>query len=218
MDKITVNTIKYHIETVRVELERLDRQKDQYLFAWIKEHWLRGITPNHLTFIRIGIGVVLFILLFNFRNNNGFVIFPLFLIGALTDLLDGAIARCLDMKTKMGEFLDPIADRILLIPIFIYTIIDFKVLLSSIILLELINAGITLFYMDKQIFFSPNIFGKTKMVLQSMVLVAILLFWPQIPNVFFLGILWVSVACMVLSIIFKIFDVKLYYARKLTAV
>ncbi len=206
-------TISGYVEIMRLELESLDRIKDQFLFFYVKKYWPRNVLPNHLTWTRVVIGILLFILLFNFKNTNGLVIFPLFLLGALTDLFDGVVARSLNLKTKLGEFLDPVADRILLIPIFMYTIIDFKLLLSAIIFFEAVNAGIALFVQDKPIPAAPNIFGKTKMVLQSVVLVAILLFWPQIPNAFFLSLLWLSVVCIALSVILKVFEVRWYYAK-----
>jgi cardiolipin synthase len=43
----------------------------------------------------------------------------IFAIAGLTDALDGALARLLNKKTKLGSFLDPLADKILLSTSFI---------------------------------------------------------------------------------------------------
>lgn len=195
-------------------LEKMNQTKDQFLFIFIKKYWPRIVTPNHLTYARIVIGVLLLILLFVFKKSNGFLIMPLLILGALTDLFDGAIARCFNMETKKGAMLDPVADRVLIIPIAIYTIMNYKFLLFSLIFLETINALISFFVQGKKIFFGSNIFGKTKMVLQSLVFVAILLLWPRNPNLFFILILWISAACFVVSIIFKIVEIKSYYGHK----
>jgi CDP-diacylglycerol--glycerol-3-phosphate 3-phosphatidyltransferase len=48
-----------------------------------------------------------------------FVALAIFFLGALTDTVDGNIARAKKEKTRLGTFLDPIADKLLLITAFI---------------------------------------------------------------------------------------------------
>ena len=45
--------------------------------------------------------------------------FWLFLIAALSDALDGAIAKRFDMVTLLGSYLDPIADKVMLVSVFL---------------------------------------------------------------------------------------------------
>ena len=45
--------------------------------------------------------------------------FWLFLIAALSDALDGAIAKRFDMVTLLGSYLDPIADKAMLVSVFL---------------------------------------------------------------------------------------------------
>ena len=80
--------------------------------------------PNTITMLRIGVIPALFCLLFSPGPAMSLVIAILFIVAALTDLLDGYIARRFEIVTTMGKFLDPIADKlivntamILLIPI-----------------------------------------------------------------------------------------------------
>src|SRR5512133_1695479 len=80
--------------------------------------------PNSITMLRIGVIPVLFFLLTSPGPVMSLVIALLFIAAALTDLLDGYIARRYEIVTTMGKFLDPIADKlivntamILLIPI-----------------------------------------------------------------------------------------------------
>ncbi|MEZ4741452.1 MAG: CDP-diacylglycerol--glycerol-3-phosphate 3-phosphatidyltransferase [Bdellovibrionota bacterium] len=77
-----------------------------------KTKWLRDL-PNQLTLFRIAI-VPLLLLLFplDFRPLKLFCAF-MFALAAISDWLDGFIARRYDSITKLGKILDPIADKIL---------------------------------------------------------------------------------------------------------
>jgi CDP-diacylglycerol--glycerol-3-phosphate 3-phosphatidyltransferase len=68
--------------------------------------------PNTVTMLRIGIIPVLFFLLQSPGPTGSLVIACIFVIAALTDLLDGYIARKYQIVTTMGKFLDPIADKL----------------------------------------------------------------------------------------------------------
>src|SRR3989344_9110696 len=113
-------------------LDRLNRDKDEFLFFYIRKYWPRFITPNDLTIARFIIAGILFVLLFNFKHASSIVIIPLFFVGILTDLLDGSVARALGLITRTGEILDPIADRALIIPVAVYSLLaDHKLLLVT---------------------------------------------------------------------------------------
>ncbi len=70
--------------------------------------------PNTLTLLRIAlipIFVLVFYLPFSWNHLVGCIIFS---IAALTDLLDGYLARKLGQISKLGEFLDPVADKLMI--------------------------------------------------------------------------------------------------------
>jgi len=70
---------------------------------------------NKITILRmILIPIFLFVLLGNFTNNL-IIALVLFLVASFTDFLDGYLARKLDLVTKLGKFLDPLADKLLVI-------------------------------------------------------------------------------------------------------
>jgi CDP-diacylglycerol--glycerol-3-phosphate 3-phosphatidyltransferase len=189
-------------------LEKIDHYRDEFLFVFIKPYWPRKISPNQLTYVRIVIGIVLFILLFFFRIENKILIISLFCVGALTDLFDGSVARGLDMATEFGAMLDPIADRLLVLPIAIYSLYGSeKWLLLILLLTELINAITSVFYKSKEVY-KANIFGKTRMLLLSFVFVAILIVWPNTPPEFFIDIVWISLIFSFLSIFTRIIELK----------
>ncbi len=70
--------------------------------------------PNKLTMLRIII-VPLFVLFVAARENTVYqlIALALFVIASVTDLLDGKIARSRNMVTDFGKFMDPIADKLL---------------------------------------------------------------------------------------------------------
>ena len=79
--------------------------------------------PNKITISRL-ILIPVFILLFYFLETAGkkWYLAGLFLIMALTDLLDGMVARKTKTVTRMGALLDPIADKLISLTIIIFYI------------------------------------------------------------------------------------------------
>ncbi len=69
--------------------------------------------PNILTFLRILLVPILVVVLLTKFEGKEFVGLALFLIAALTDFLDGFIARRWGLVTRLGKLLDPAADKIL---------------------------------------------------------------------------------------------------------
>ena len=69
--------------------------------------------PNYLTIGRIII-VPVFVVTFYLPGFYGDIIpFVIFLIASFTDFLDGLLARMFKEESKLGELLDPIADKII---------------------------------------------------------------------------------------------------------
>ena len=71
--------------------------------------------PNSLTVLRIALIPIIVLLFTSDNESNRFLAFILFLIASITDYLDGLLARYMKQQTSFGEFLDPIADKLLVI-------------------------------------------------------------------------------------------------------
>jgi CDP-diacylglycerol--glycerol-3-phosphate 3-phosphatidyltransferase len=71
---------------------------------------------NLLTFSRIILAAVIFILLMS--PDGYFLALILFFIAGITDYFDGYLARKYNATSQMGEILDPIADKILIVFVF----------------------------------------------------------------------------------------------------
>jgi len=72
--------------------------------------------PNFLSMLRI-VSIPLLIILLSYDEHVG--AFTVFICAAITDGLDGFIARRFKQKTMVGAYLDPIADKLLLTSSFI---------------------------------------------------------------------------------------------------
>jgi CDP-diacylglycerol--glycerol-3-phosphate 3-phosphatidyltransferase len=78
--------------------------------------------PNILTFGRLVLSVVFLVMvlfepkLAAHRDTSFYldVAFVIFVVAALTDMVDGAIARKLNVVSKFGRMVDPLADKILI--------------------------------------------------------------------------------------------------------
>ena len=72
--------------------------------------------PNILTVGRILLTPLFVILLIRDQFTQALLIFA---VAGLTDGLDGLIARCLNQRTALGAYLDPIADKLLLVSAYV---------------------------------------------------------------------------------------------------
>jgi cardiolipin synthase len=74
--------------------------------------------PNILTIIRILLVPFFLYCLFQETTQSIIIAFCLFLIASITDFFDGYLARKWNQVTEFGKFLDPLADKILVIGAF----------------------------------------------------------------------------------------------------
>ncbi|MBF0567554.1 MAG: CDP-alcohol phosphatidyltransferase family protein [Nitrospirae bacterium] len=133
--------------------------------------------PNTLTLLRI-VAIPFFASTLIYKRYD--IALALFVMASVTDALDGLIARVTNKQTKLGQFLDPMADKFLLITSFILFAIYGWVptwLTISIISRDLIVLlGWGLFYMIHHVvFIRPSILGKSAIAAQMILLAYILL-------------------------------------------
>jgi CDP-diacylglycerol--glycerol-3-phosphate 3-phosphatidyltransferase len=131
--------------------------------------------PNQLTLGRFVLAVVLFVLI-------AFEQWPwclvVFLAAAVTDWLDGFLARRYKLGTDLGRNLDPMADKVLVCGAFIFLLpVPGAVLqpwmVTVVVLRELVITGLRSYLEGQGAKFGADWFGKLKMWFQSVALVAI---------------------------------------------
>ena len=130
--------------------------------------------PNYLTIGRIII-VPIFVITFYLPGFYGDIIpFLLFVIASFTDFLDGLLARMFREESKLGELLDPIADKIIVATALILLVMDntikgFEVIAAIIILTrEILISGLREFLAKGQIKLPVSNLAKLKTFLQML--------------------------------------------------
>ena len=136
--------------------------------------------PNILTIGRIVI-VPFFVIAFYLPGFYGDIIaLVLFIIASFTDFLDGMLARMMEQESKLGELLDPIADKIIVAAALILLVMNgaiknFEVVAAIIILTrEILISGLREFLAKGRIKLPVSNLAKLKTVLQ-MVSIGLLL-------------------------------------------
>ncbi len=140
--------------------------------------------PNSLTLLRILLIPVYIGLLVYERFDQALIVL---LIAGITDALDGTIARAANQKTRLGAFLDPLADKLMLtsgfitlsiihlIPSWVTIVVVSR---DAMLLLGTAVAQLT----EAEIDITPTFLGKGSTFLQlSYVLLVIFLSSRQIP-------------------------------------
>ena len=132
--------------------------------------------PNSVTLGRLVLAVVVFVLI---AHAHYFAALICFAIAALTDALDGFLARRLGQMTTFGRQLDPLVDKVLVSGGFIYLLTVPETglapwMVTTIIVRELLIQGLRSHLEGKGQAFGAVMAGKLKTVLQSLSICAIL--------------------------------------------
>ena len=135
--------------------------------------------PNKITFIRICfIPIILFLLLHNNIPNRYFLSLLFFIAACYTDYLDGYFARKCGSITNFGKFLDPLADKVLIISILVCFVELNLVCAIGVVLIifrEFMVTSLRLIAVEQRKIISANYFGKIKTVSQMLSVVLIML-------------------------------------------
>jgi cardiolipin synthase len=127
----------------------------------------------------------------------------IFVLGIISDGLDGYIARKGKMQSKAGLILDPLGDKLLLMSAFIFLSpicrlpLQFPLWVSFIVIsrdLIIIMGAIVIYMVKQNLDVHPTRWGKLTTIFQMLSVVCVLLQWK--PAVF---IWWVTVIFTVIS-------------------
>lgn len=169
---------------------------------------------NKLTFMRI---VLVFVLMGVAWIPTGmstetilWISLVIFVVASITDFLDGHLARKLHLITNLGKFMDPLADKVLVVTALL-VIVDFgnqgKLpmgnfpiwILAFILLREFMVSGIRLIAVEQNVVLAANYWGKVKTVVQ---MITIIIYLIPINNTMLRGLaILLAYASLVLTLL-----------------
>jgi CDP-diacylglycerol--glycerol-3-phosphate 3-phosphatidyltransferase len=154
------------------------------------EKWKKRLknVPNILAFIRVLMAFLMYLFLVN-RD-----IFPgvheswldyfaalIFVIASVTDFFDGYIARNFEANSKLGEILDPLADKMLTLGAFLGLLFLHRAnpwAIYLILVREFFITGLRVVMATEGLSVRASFAGKTKTVLQMIAIGWLLMNWP----------------------------------------
>ncbi|MCP9452995.1 MAG: CDP-diacylglycerol--glycerol-3-phosphate 3-phosphatidyltransferase [Nitrospira sp.] len=149
--------------------------------------------PNVLTLGRIVLIPVFVLVFMDPTPDRSLLAAVIFTAAAITDLLDGYIARKTGQITKLGKLLDPIADKLLVLSALILLVnIDRVGALVAILIIarELTVTGLRAIAAGERMIIAAQTMGKYKMALQVVAIVLLILdgTWvSEFGNVYLVG-------------------------------
>jgi len=134
--------------------------------------------PNQLTLLRM---LFLPFIVENLVDRNYTTALVLFVLAGLSDGLDGFLARHLHQQTLLGQYLDPIADKLLLSTMFMVLAILHKIAWKYTVLvfsrdISILFASAVLYAIAGLRDFRPSIFGKANTFAQVAAIFFVMLF------------------------------------------
>ena len=171
-------------------------------------------TPNKLTILRVLLVPIflIFLMIESIPYNYVYALF-LFVAASLTDLFDGYLARKNNQVTTFGKFLDPLADKILVLAAMICFIelgLSSSIAVIIIIAREFMVTSLRLVAVstDGKVI-AASMMGKIKTVIQMVAVITILLLiainqfitLPTVINVSLISntLMWIAAAITVIS-------------------
>jgi CDP-diacylglycerol--glycerol-3-phosphate 3-phosphatidyltransferase len=164
--------------------------------------------PNLLTLARIGVVVIIVLVLRDERAAAGMLAAIVFFFACWTDYFDGQMARKYGLTTTLGKFLDPLADKLLVVAILIMLVAMRREphvpawLVVIVVGREIAVTGLRAIASGEGVIVPAEELGKYKMIFQMFALHGLLVHYTYLGIDFHLAgmyFLWVSTVVSVWS-------------------
>jgi CDP-diacylglycerol--glycerol-3-phosphate 3-phosphatidyltransferase len=168
---------------------------------------------NIITIIRIIMVPFVLVILLTEMENKEFIAFAVFVIAAVTDSIDGYVARKYNQVSDLGKFLDPMADKLLVAAALIALVYLQEVatwVAAIIILRELFISVFRFYYLVNDASFSASLPAKLKTTFQIIAL-AILIIYRKLPFADYLRLL--GEATLYIAVILTVYSGAEYIIR-----
>ena len=158
--------------------------------------------PNLITAFRIILAPVFVIYLINDRLNSALVVF---LICMISDGIDGMVARLFNQKSRLGAYLDPLADKTLLVTAFVLLAVrgylPSWLTVTAIARDVMILLGVLVLHLNRlEIKIRPSAVSKINTCLQFITLFMVLLKgYILLPSVVYDALYYITAAFTIIS-------------------
>ena len=132
---------------------------------------------NVLTMLRMALAPVFLFFLIRGTANDLLIALLIFIVAIMTDMLDGYLARKLDCVSNFGKFMDPLADKLLVLSAFITFAVTGRITLwivMAVVLRELLIMGFRVLAAGRGIYIYASKWAKWKAVFQMVTVIAFL--------------------------------------------
>lgn len=136
--------------------------------------------PNLLTLVRIAVLPAVLALMDNYSRVLSFFSAMLFMAASGTDVLDGYLARKRKQVTVLGQFLDPLADKLFVLGVLVFAVARDRIAEWLVVVLmsrEIAIMGLRSIASSYGLVMPAMPGGKTKMALQTVGLVFLLIYF-----------------------------------------
>jgi CDP-diacylglycerol--glycerol-3-phosphate 3-phosphatidyltransferase len=181
--------------------------------------------PNAITLIRMAMIPVILWFTYNESRRASFIAAILFAFIAATDFLDGWVARQRGLVTMIGKFLDPLADKLVVMAALVMLVHLGRVAAWVVIVImarEFIVSGLRTIAMSEGIVISAGQEGKTKTIFQLIGITFLLLNYTYPIDFGFRAFEYdankVGTVLLYLSMVFSVWSAWTYFADFLKAV
>jgi len=151
--------------------------------------------PNLITTLRIILTPIFIIYLLEGDLGSALVVFT---ICGVSDGLDGLLARTLKQKSTLGSYLDPIADKLILVSTFVaFAVMEFIPTWLAVTVISrdvLISLGVLFLFINKvEIRIRPSIVSKVTTCLQFITVISILVSeYITLPENLLVALFWLT--------------------------
>jgi CDP-diacylglycerol--glycerol-3-phosphate 3-phosphatidyltransferase len=133
--------------------------------------------PNLLTLARVATLPIVLVFMDNYSRILSFTSAMIFIVGGLTDVLDGYLARRRGQVTVLGQFLDPLADKLFVLGVLVFLVARGRVAEWLVVVLmsrELAITGLRTLAVSYGLVIAAGTGGKAKTALQSVGIIFLL--------------------------------------------
>ncbi len=169
---------------------------------------------NQVTFLRLLLIPVVVGFYYSSISNAEVLAAVLFTIASVSDWLDGYLARRFELSSEFGAFLDPVADKLLVVAVLVMLVSVYPILLLP-----------TLIIISREILISAlrewmaargqrgavavAFIGKLKTTFQMLALIGLILVNPESPDWLFRG----SFGLLLVAAVLSLWSMLLYFSK-----